>query len=158
MIAFAKTTTATKPKTKNVRQVSLIYAAILVVFVIAQLFSFTDFLVLFQGFSLPGGDTKAYFSATLLVIAEVFAIPFLLGMRLSVAMRFLSMFFGWLVAFMWLVISVWVNVNSVSVENVGFLGTVVTLNPGWWAFCVSLVLACLSAWASWGMWPKIHKK
>ncbi len=158
MIKFATAQLATKPKSRNAGYMSLLYAAVLVIFVVAQLFSFSEFLVLLQGFSLPGGSILAYFAATLLVTAEVFALPFLLSMKLSVAMRFLSMFMGWVVALMWIFITLWLNINVSDATNVGFLGTVVELVPGWWAFCVSLALAILSIWASWGMWPLVHKK
>lgn len=158
MIAFAIAKSAIKPKTKNVKQASLLYAGILVIFVVAQLFTFSKFIVLFQTFSLPGGATFAYFASALLVTAEVFALPFLLSMKLSMAMRFLSMFMGWVVALMWIFITFWLNVSGSDVANIGFLGTVVSLLPGWWAFCVSLALAILSIWATWGMWPLIHKK
>ena len=153
MSIFAKALPAPKEKTANTRHISLLYAAILVVFLVAQLFTFDEFTALILSFNLPFSDKGVLVIAPLLVMAELFALPFLLRMKLSFAFRWLSMLFGWLVPVLWLFISSWVVSTQPGAETVGFLGTVVSVIPGWWAIFVSIALGILASWASWGMWP-----
>jgi hypothetical protein len=153
MSILVKALPAAKPRTDNAKKISLLYAAILVVFVVAQLFTFDEFLALILSFNLPLNDTWAYALAPILVAAELFALPFLLRMKLSVAFRWLSMLLGWLVPIIWFFISIWVVTMQPEAETVGFLGTVVNLVPGWWAVLASFALGILAAWASWGLWP-----
>ena len=158
MSIFVQATDAGKPKTKNVKTIALLYAAVILVFVVAQLFSFEDFMTLLDSFVLPGGSRTAQILAAVIVIAEVFALPFLLRMRLSPAMRVVSMVCGWLVALIWLALSLWVMLSVNAISNIGFLGDVVHLTPGWWTVLFSVALGILAAWASWGMWPMTRKK
>lgn len=146
-------TPAPKPKTDLSKQIALIYAALLVIMAVTQLFSFEDFLNLVPSFNLPLPLALQHAMAPLLVASEVFALPFLLRMYLSPAFRWFSMFLGWLVAALWLFISIWVVSTGQSVETIGFIGTVATLMPGGWAICMSIALGILAAWASWGLWP-----
>lgn len=149
-------TAASKPKTKGVQQIAIFYAAIIVGMVIAQLFTFDTFVLLVKEFNFPGGVRSAAFLSALIGIAEVFALPFLLRMPLSQAFRWVSMVSGWLVAGLWLCVSVGLVLQGSSVNNVGFLGTVIAITPGWWAIFISLVFGVLAARASWGLWPINH--
>ncbi|MDB5167299.1 MAG: rane protein of unknown function [Candidatus Saccharibacteria bacterium] len=153
-------TKAPPVKTSNIITISRLYSVILIIFAVTQLFSFPDFQVLIQSYWLPGGTPSAYLLSGVIVIAEVFALPFLLRMRVSNLFRIVSMVLGWIVPVIWLGISLWLLLSVNAVTNIGFLGTVFVLTPGWWAVFVSLALATLAAWASWGMWPlgHTHKK
>jgi hypothetical protein len=153
MSILVQPTPAPTPKTKDVQRIATLYAIILVIMVVAQLFTFEEFLKLVTNFNFPGGIRYAHFITAFLVVAEVFALPFLLRMALSPAFRFLSMLLGWLVALIWVKLTIWLVIQDSLVNNVGFLGTVVNLTPGWWAIFFSVSLAILAAWASWGMWP-----
>lgn len=153
MSIFVQATPAPTPKTKDVQRIALFYAIILVVMVVAQLFTFDDFLKLMTSFGFDGGIRLAHFTAAILVTAEVFALPFLLRMSLSPAFRFLSMLCGWLVALIWLKITILLVIQDGISNNVGFLGTAVNTMPGWWAIVMSIIFGILAAWASWGMWP-----
>lgn len=153
--------TATAPpilKTERVKQISLLYAVLLVIMAVAQLYTFDTFVELVSEYNLPLGGTLAFIVAPLLVVFEVFALPFLLRMKLSPAFRVVSMACGWLVALLWLFITVWLVTTYQPVETVGFLGTVGTLAPGWWAVLVSGSFGVLAIWASWGMWPFARSK
>jgi hypothetical protein len=154
MTIFATATPSTIPKTKNVKQVATFYAGVLVVMSVAQLFTFESFLKLMTSFEFPGGIKYAYFLTALLVVAEVFALPFLLRMALSPAFRFLSMLCGWLVALIWAKLTIWMVLVNTPINNVGFFGTVINVTPGWWAAFISIAFGLMAAWASWGMWPK----
>jgi len=144
---------ATQPKTKNVRSVSIALAVILVVMVVAQLFTFEKFPDVIASMWLPGGDASDYIYAAIIVCLEVLALPFLLAMRLSLAMRCMSMVSGWLVVAFWLLVSLWENLTINIIGNGGFLGATVSLPVGWWSVFFGVALAILAGWASWGMWP-----
>lgn len=158
MSVLPKPTPALKPKTDTSKQIALIYAALLVIMAVAQLFSFEDFLQLIPTFHLPVSETFAQALAPVLVASEVFAIPFLLRMALSPAFRWFSMFLGWIVAALWLFITIWIVSTHQAVETIGFIGTVTNLMPGGWAICMSAAFAILAAWASWGLWPAVKAK
>lgn len=140
------------PRTKDAGTIALFYAAVLVVLVTAQLFSFEKFIPLIETFALPGMHTGR-FIAVALVVCGVFALPFLLGMKLSEGMRWFSMVAGWIVPAVWLVLSLWFNITQPAVPNAGFLGTSIELEPGWWTVFVAIGLGILAAWSSWGRWP-----
>jgi hypothetical protein len=151
MSLFVQATPAPAPKTTNAKTVSLIVVAVLLVLAVAQLFKFEKFFEVF-GTDFVGGEAGARIFAAFIVTFEVGALPFLLGMRLSPAMRVMSMGAGWCVAFAWFVVSLWENVTH-TVAHSGFLGTTVSLPTGWWSVLFSVAFGVLVAWASWGMWP-----
>ena len=158
MRIFATVSPAPKPRTKDVHRIATLYAGILTVMVVAQLFTFETFIELLVSFTLPFGEVGAYGIAAVLVTCEVFALPFLLRMSLSKAFRFVSMGAGWVVAGIWTMISIWALFVDPIPETIGFLGTVVNTMPGLWAVFVSLAFAVLAAWTSWGLWPGKRRK
>ncbi|MBC7943012.1 hypothetical protein H7X68_00725 [Candidatus Saccharibacteria bacterium] len=139
-------------------RVGLLYAAVLVVLSVAQLFSFESLLPIVTDFSLPGGRPLAYFLAAFIVIAEVFALPYLLQMRLSSAMQLVSMVTGWLVAFLWLGIALWLTISDSTVTNIGLLGDVVAVAPGLISILIGLILGILAGWSSWSIRPLLRTK
>lgn len=148
-----KVTDAPKPRTKNSTIVALLLAGILAVMVVLQLFSFEKFIPLIATYWLPGGHGTATLVAGVLVVTEVFALPFLLQMPLSRLMRIVSMVCGWLAVSLWLKLSLWANLTLNSVDNVGFFGTSVNLPVGWWAVLFTAALGVLAIWSAWGLWP-----
>ncbi len=153
MNIFVKTTPAPKPKTRDVQKVAYMYSFLLIVFVLCQLYSFDTFVALLEDFMLPGGDLTARLAGAMIIISELFALPFLLGMNLSPLARIISMFLGWVVPIFWFKMAIWLMVTINAVSNIGYLGTVVQLTPGWWAVFFPIAMGALAAWASWGMWP-----
>lgn len=153
MSIFVKVTPAGIPRSKETKQISLVYAGVLVVFAVTQLLTFDDFIEFFPSLNVPFGDGFTYALAAIIVAAEVFALPFLLRMSLSPAFRWLSMMLGWFVALFWLFISLWALFSTPTSATVGFLGGLIDLTPGWWAVCVSLALGIMATWSSWGLWP-----
>src|SRR5689334_10523404 len=117
MSFFVESTPAAKPKTKNVRPVSLGLATALVVMVVAQLFTFEMFSTVISGMRLPGGHVMTSVYAALIVSLEVAALPFLLGMRLSPAMRIMSMVAGWMAVVGWFIASLWSNLLGGKLTN-----------------------------------------
>lgn len=132
---------------------SKLYAALLVIMVVAQLFTFEAFLELFATFELPWGTPFAYTLASVLIAAQVFALPFLLRMTISPAFRWFSLMCAGLVADIWLFVTIWLAIFVPPVSSVGFLGTVVNLEPGLWALFVAVMFGILAIWAAWGLWP-----
>lgn len=153
MSVFVRPTPAPRPKSKDVRTVSLALAGVFILLAVAQLFTFEKFPGVLASMWLPGGQPVAELLAALLPTLMIFALPFLLAMRLSPAMRVFSMGSGWVVLCAWLVIVLWQNVTSSAIGNAGLLGATIPLPTGWWSVLFVLGLAVLSAWASWGMWP-----
>jgi len=158
MSILVKAHPALKPRTEASRKISLLFAGVLVVMVVAQLFTFEDFLKTIEMMNLPFGMALSFALGPLIVVSEVFALPFLLRMQLSIAFRYLSMFLSWLAAAVWLCITVWLAVSYEPVETVGFLGSVVNLAPGWWSVFISIALVILATWSSWGLWPQNSTK
>lgn len=157
MKLLSTVTAARAPRTKGARRVALIYAAILSVMAVAQLYTFDHFLELILTFGLPGQAATSYFFAAFLVTCEVLALPFLLRMPLSPAFRWVSMILGWIVAGLWIVLTIGLFSQG-AVGNVGFLGTVFEVVPSWWTVCISLMFGFLAAWSSWGLWPRYNRK
>lgn len=153
MSVLVKAIPAPKPRTKESRQMSLLLAVIFVIFALTQLFTLDEFIELIPALGLPVGEVLTYALAPVLIASEIFALPFLLGMALSPAFRWVSMGCSWLAAGIWVFISFWVAMTYPAVETVGFLGALVNLQPGWWTVFISLGLAILVAWTSWGLWP-----
>jgi len=146
-------TPAPAAKSKDITRIATFYAAVIVVMVVSQLFTFESFVLLFREYHLPVSAHLSTFLSALLVVCEVFALPFLLRMSLSPAFRVVSIVSGWGVAMLWLLITVWLVSTESMIGTVGFFGTVFDTMPGWWAVCISLVFCILAAWSSWGMWP-----
>jgi hypothetical protein len=155
---FVTASSAPKPKSAYMPLVALLFASIILSMAVAQLFHFEDFVPLVERFGLPGSVLAAHLFASCIVVLEVAALPFLLRMPLSLAMRFVSMISGWLVVGLWLVVQVYLNVNGISLDNSGLFGTVVETNVSWMMVFGLLLLGALAAWASWGMWPLAHRK
>lgn len=153
MSIFVQSTPPPHVRAESAVRIAPFYAALLVVAVLTQLFSFDSFVELFISFNLPLSDSWSYALAPVIVAAEIFAIPFLLRMRLSIAFRWFSMLLGWLVPALWLYLSFWTTIESPDVRTLGFLGTVVNLTPGWWAVGASIFVGVLAGWVSRGMWP-----
>jgi hypothetical protein len=157
MSFFVKSTPAPKPRTAESAQIAILYAVVLVVFVVTQLFTFEEFLVYIQSVNLPFSEKVNYAFVPLLVAAELFSLPFLLRMRLSPVFRYLSLFLGCVVAGLWIFLSSWIVLSGALVDSIGFLGTLVVITPGWWAIFTSLSLGVLAAWSAWGLWPGQRK-
>lgn len=153
MSIFAKVTSPPVARTQNTKQITIFYAGLLTVFLVAQLFTFDSFIELIPSLNLPLNGAWAYVVAPLIVASEVFALPYLLRMNLSVAFRWVSMALGLLVPVLWFFICLWVVLTQPDAESVGFLGTVVAMVPGWWAVMASVALGILGVWAAWGLWP-----
>lgn len=150
---FVHPTPPAAPKTFTIRIASIALAAVFVILAVAQLYSFEDFPQVIASLWLPGGHPFATLLAALIVTGEVLAVPFLLSMRLSPAMRVVSMLAGWFVMATWIKLSVFESMTTNAVSNSGVLGATIPVTPGWWLVGVFIVLASITGWVSWGQWP-----
>lgn len=155
MSIFPKPSPAPKPRTKDVRTVSIALAIIFVVMAVSQLFTFEEFVPYVV--AVFGGSAEWAILAPVLIVAEIFALPFLLSMSVSKAFRWLSMLLSWVVVGIWAAIVLVTLLTLPSVDTIGFIGMVAPVVPGWWALCVVIAMALLVIWASWGNWPIASK-
>ena len=149
---------AGKPRSEITKNVALGYAVILVVMVILQLFSFEKFIPLMQDYRLPGGHGTATLVACVIVFCEVFALPFLLRMRVSPLMRWFSLACGIIVPLLWTWLAVTVLMAENTLTNSGMLGTKLAVPAGAAQLILSLILFALAAYSTWGLWPTLRKK
>jgi len=127
-------------------QIAYFYAFILMVFALAQLFTFDEFL---QSINSLGAHIEPIVSnllGVLIVVSEVFALPFLIDMKLSTPVRAIGRVFGVLAPLIWLKLSLWSVLTGITVKNLGILGDKFQLAPGWWAVALSIFLLAMAIW------------
>jgi len=158
-MVFATAEKAQNPHSNVAKIIAWVYAALLVIMLVAQLIAYEDFTPLISANYLatsPYGGAAAI--SGLLVFAEVFALPFLLRMALSPLMRWFSMVCGLAVAGIWLKLTIGAVVSKNHfIDNYGLLGSKVPLHSGTVAIMISLVLLVLAIWSAWGLWPARKK-
>lgn len=128
-MVLAKALAAPTPRSKTAVRVAWVYAAILVIMLIGQLFAFEKFIPLIQDYWLPGGYGTAVLIACCIAVAEVFALPYLLRMPLSPLMRECSRVLSVIVPTTWVVLAVHYFAAGGVLENAGILGAKVTISP-----------------------------
>lgn len=154
-MVFAQAVKAQKPRLQSAKITAWIYAGVLTVMALAQLFAFEKLVPLFQGMAFPGGEGTGSLLICLIVFYEVFSVPFLLRMPLSPLMRWVSMVFSLLGPLMWLGVALW-TMNDSTVTNAGILGTKVAISPGL-QVVAALVLLVFAALSARGLWPSLKK-
>lgn len=161
---FVKATPATVPKSKNAATISTFLAVILVVMAVTQLLTYDKFVTLLGSYMLPFDLIGTGILAAVIIFMELLALPFLLRLHLSPAMRVVSMVAGWLVIGIWFVLEIWFNhpfilrIGMVPATNAGLLGSTVPLTLGWWTVLFVVALGVLAAWSAWGMWPRWRRR
>jgi hypothetical protein len=153
MSFFVQPTNPPTPKNVSVWYAGIALAAIFILLAVSQLYSYEDYPDVIASLGLYGGRFSASLYAALFVVGEVVAVPFLLSMRLSYAMRIVSMMAGWGVVAAWAFISVFTTVTTNAITNIGVLGATIPVAPEWWMVVVWIVIVMICAWISWGMWP-----
>lgn len=141
-----------------VRASALMLAVFLVVMAVGQLFTFDEMIELVGRFGIVSSHGAAVALVSVLAVCEVFALPFLLRMNLSQLMRVVSTACGWVVAVLWLWISVTATTNGFAHSNIGFFGEKLPVPIGWWTIAYSLVLVAIMAVVTWGFWFADHQR
>lgn len=120
-------TAAPEFRTEPVRIAAWAYAAVLTIMIVGQLFAFEKFIPVLQKYQLAGGYGTAVLAACVIVIIEVFALPFLLRMRLSPLMRGVSKVFCIAAPTIWLLLALYAYMTDAVLENGGMFGTKVSV-------------------------------
>jgi hypothetical protein len=115
----------------------------------AQLFSYEKFPSVMSGYWLLGDQATVHLFAAGIVSSEVFALPFLLRMKVSPLMRALSMVCSGVVAITWLVVSLWAVTTVNGLTNGGLLGATVRIAPGIIQLGFSIILFGLIGYVGW---------
>ena len=77
-------------RTKRTQAIALVVAALLTIMLVAQLFSYEDFAVTLSALMPYNDNSLLTITAAAVVIAELLALPYLLGMYISTLMRVMS--------------------------------------------------------------------
>lgn len=121
-LRFATETPAPAPTRKGLLWVPYGLALLTSAMLLGQLLSFEEFIRVLGDYFVPGGLTSAKVLAVVIVVAELFALPFWLRMRLSQAMRVVSLFSGFIFMIVWTLLGIWAFANGLQLENCGCFG------------------------------------
>lgn len=155
---FARASRVKPPQRLSVWAAALYLAFFFVVAAVSQLFAFETFSDIIATYGLPLDEAFNKVAAAVIVTLEVFAIPFLLMMRLSLLMRVVSMVSGWLVLIFWLAVGVWQSTVSFYIPNAGLFGSKISLPQGWWLVFYMAALVTLSIYVSYHLWPGVGRR
>lgn len=107
-----------------------LYAFLLTVIVLAQLFTFDNFLTELVNLNLLENDNVVIALGVFVVILEVFALPFLLRMKLKALSNSFSMFFAVAVLLFWFLMPLGLLISGNN-GNIGILGSVKEVSASW---------------------------
>lgn len=156
MIQFAKATNAPQPRSGRVVWSALGLAVLVVAMLVAQLFTFEDFPGVFVAqFGIDAGVAGVV--AALVVVVELFCLPFLLRMPVSPLLRLLSALSVWLWTMGWTALLVLLLVANKTV-NTGVLGATIVVLPHPLVVLSWCVLAVFTAWVGWGLVPALSQR
>lgn len=143
---------APKPQSVVYIRLAWVYVFLLVVMVFGQLIAFEKFIPLIDEYKLLGGYGTATLVAGLIVMSEIFALPFLLRMRLSHLMRWTSLICSIFISVVWTVLSLHALILT-PVANGGILGVYANVPVGM-QLVIALCLLVISTFIASGMKPR----
>jgi hypothetical protein len=143
-MVLVKAVPAPTPRSEAVKWGAWVYAGILVSMVLLQLFAFEKFLPLIEAYGIPGGDGVA----ALIVVLEVFSLPFLLRMPLSPLARICSMAGSMIVPLAWFALGA--LAFALGLANAGILGPKVN-TPAAMQIILAVLLGGLAMWTARGL-------
>lgn len=133
------------PKLKKPYAVKVLWALaiIMIVFAIVHLIRIDK---LIPTISEILGSTGASWFVVLVVISEVFALPYLLRLRVSPLMRIVSGGLVVLVPLIWTCLTIWALGNS---HSTGQFSSYVPTPATWWLVALNVVWLAVSYWSLW---------
>lgn len=137
-LRFASASPAPEPRNSRAIYIGWIAAMIMIIFAVTHLFRIDTFVPELDG-ALPGGRAVAAWSAAAVVVMEVFAVPFLLRMRLSKLARMKSASFVVIAPLFWLLVAIWSYHGQYSTAQLGAFyvlpssGLLIALDAVWLA-------------------------
>lgn len=153
MVYRVRATQPPKPNNNNVVKLGIGLAGVLALMAISQLFKFDEFDIIISSNEPLAAIISSSIIVALVASAEIFALPFLLRMRISPALRVFSMFLGWLVALFWLYRAVLIPVVTGDVIEVGMFGGILSDMPQLIYSIVATLIAVVVLVVTIGMWP-----
>lgn len=131
------------------RTLGVLLALLLTVATVLQLFGFEKMPEVVAHFWPDITGEMGLLVATLAVTAQVFALPFLLGMRLTLAMRLLSITCAIGAVAYWSVVAMAGAAMEAGLVNTGLAGPGVAIPNGPWLLVMMLGVATMLAWYLW---------
>jgi hypothetical protein len=153
MVYRVRATQPPKPKNNYVVKLGIGLAGVLTFMAVSQLFQFDEFDTIISSNEPLAAIINSSIIVALVTSAEIFALPFLLRMRISPALRVFSMFLGWSVALFWLYRAVLLPVVTGDVIEVGLLGSILSDIPQLIYSIVATLIAIAVLIVTLGMWP-----
>lgn len=122
---------------KKLYQLAAVYALVIVVCMLGQLFRFDNIIATAAKADLPIGQLAVVFW-TVLQVLQLFALPFLLRIQVSQLMRLVSLVAALLVPIFWAVLAGWQL--SVTNPSIGIFGTEVEVLNVWWLTAIMVAV------------------
>lgn len=145
-ISFPVAIEPPKPRKRHGILFGWVAAIIMIGFALVHLFRIDTFVpelnLVFQN------STLTMWVASLLVIMEVFAIPFLLRIRMSRLAQYVSGAFAIVVPLIWTLITIWTFGSDVSTAQ---LGEFVNLQSGWILLVANIIWLKFSYYTVWAL-------
>jgi len=138
---FAHASTPSKPLAFPALFLSWALAGLLIIMATAQLMTYEKFVPLMQNYQLFGDYTLGRIIAALLVIGEVFSLPFLLRMNISPLFRLTSALSLVLVSALWLILGMWTLATHPPLVGLGIFGSLLKVDSS--ALLVAFVVGLL---------------
>jgi|GEM_PF-1819602 len=149
MVLFAKAALPRHLLEGKGRIFPIVLVGIIVGSMLAQLFTFDEFIVLYA----ESGSAFLSVFPSIIVVLELLSLPFLLQMALSPAFRWLSMVSGWATVVLWAVaMALLANIPEAN-PSVGFFGTVIDTPLSIWSGLALGLVGVLVAYTSNLLWP-----
>lgn len=132
----------------SARWARLYLGCFFVVVAVSQLFAFEEYPDIIVSYGIPILSQFSVFVAIIVVLAEITAVPLLIGMKLSRKLKLVSLIASWLVLVYWLKVGLWQSITTEYIPNAGLFGAKVLLPQGWWLVCFIMALIVLYLFAS----------
>lgn len=130
-------------------------AGILTAFAVVHLFRI-DTLVDIINNVIPGGETAAGWFVVVVVLAEVFVLPFLLRIKLSPAAHIASGFMTILAPLMWTLLAIW---SYGSEFSIGQFGQFIEIPSAWFVIALNFVWLGFNFYTLWALgYNNLHVK
>lgn len=123
-------------RTKKTQAIALAVAGLFIVMLLAQLFSYEDFAITLGGLMPFSNSSLLSITAAMVVLTELLALPYLLGMYLSPLMRIVSGSLGAGISVFWM----FTSFTNSHAGNSGLFSTTIELPGGILATAWSLLL------------------
>lgn len=146
VFAFPKSQPAPKLRDKRGPWFGWVAAGIMIVFALVHLFRIDTFVP--EMTRIFGNRSLTMWIVSAIVCMEVFSLPFLMRMRLSVAAQYMSGLFAVTVPLAWLLIAIWTFGTTISTAQ---LGEFVNLPGSWLLIIVNFVWLLYSYYTIWAL-------